>query len=134
MARLFGVLLMVAVLYGALMASDENARMLGSQQELGIRLGLYGVLTLGAGVLIIAGGIDLSIGSVVGLIGVIFGQMLEHGVPPIAAMVLALCIAPFLGLIHGVLMTWMRLQPFLVTLCGLFIYRGLARWLSPQVT
>src|SRR4051794_19748174 len=127
MTRLIGVFLMVAVLYGVYMASDEHARTLDSQTELAIRLGLYGVLTLGAGVVIIAGGIDLSIGSVVGLIGVIFGQMLQHGVPPVTAMLVVLCVAPCLGLVHGLLVTWMRLQPFLVTLCGLFIYRGLAR-------
>ena len=38
--------------------------------------------------------------------------------------------APVIGLAHGLLVTKLRLQPFLVTLCGLFIYRGLARWLS----
>ena len=38
--------------------------------------------------------------------------------------------APLAGLIHGLLVTRLGLQPFLVTLCGLFIYRGAARWLS----
>src|SRR5262245_23680406 len=77
MNRLLGILLMVAVLYGVLLASDENARTLSTQQTIASRLGFYGVLTVGVGVLIIAGGIDLSIGSVVGLGAVCFGLMLE---------------------------------------------------------
>ncbi|MCA9066135.1 MAG: ABC transporter permease [Planctomycetaceae bacterium] len=46
------------------------------------------------------------------------------------ALVLVLLIAAGLGLIHGLLSTRARLQPFVVTLCGLLIYRGLSRWLT----
>lgn len=46
------------------------------------------------------------------------------------AIVCSVLVATSLGLLHGVLVTWLRLQPFVVTLCGLLAYRGLARWLS----
>ncbi len=46
------------------------------------------------------------------------------------ALALVLLAGILLGLLHGFLVTKMRLQPFVVTLCGLLIYRGLARWLS----
>ncbi len=45
-----------------------------------------------------------------------------------------LAVAITIGLIHGLLITKMRLQPFVVTLCGLLIYRGLARWITGDRT
>jgi len=67
-------------------------------------------------------------------------QLLRPGVPvrlqrvvsmnPYLACGLVLSIAGLIGLIHGLLITWGNLQPFVVTLCGLLIYRGLARVLT----
>lgn len=132
MNRLIGILLMVIVVYGVLMASDPNAQSLDNQKTIASRVGFYGVLTLGVGILILSGGIDLSIGSVVGLVAVLFGLMLEAEVPPWQAAVAVLTLSACIGLIHGVLVTGLGLQPFLVTLCGLFIYRGISRWAAPQ--
>lgn len=129
MARLLGVLLMVLVLYGILMGCFETTQSLSNHQVLAKRLGFYGVLTLGVGVLIVAGGIDLSIGSLVGLCAVCFGLLLKQWPPALAASVVILG-AALVGLIHGLLITRLSLQPFLVTLCGLFMYRGLARYAS----
>jgi ribose transport system permease protein len=130
MNRLVGVGCLVTVLYGVLMASDENARSLGNLQNLLQRVGFFGIMTLGAGVLIVSGGIDLSIGSVVGLSAVSFGLLLEAKVPAGLAFALIVLGSAGLGLIHGLLVTVLRLQPFLVTLCGLFVYRGLARYIT----
>jgi ribose transport system permease protein len=63
---------------------------------------------------------------------VLFGLLLERGYPPALSAGLVLLLGPVIGLTHGLLVTRLRLQPFLVTLCGLFIYRGIARWLSPR--
>jgi ribose transport system permease protein len=130
MNRVVGVLAMVLVLYAVLMSLDENARSVGNQQTIAGRLGFYGVLTVGVGVLIVSGGIDLSIGSVIGLGAVCFALLLARQVPPWLA---GLCVVGgslVIGLCHGLLVTKLGLQPFLVTLCGLFIYRGLARYLT----
>jgi ribose transport system permease protein len=91
-------------------------------------MGHWGVLTLGAGLVIITSGIDLSIGSVVGLSAVGLGLLLEKRVPPMTAVGIVLAGAAFIGVFHGLLVSKLRLQPFIVTLCGLFIYRGLAQW------
>jgi ribose transport system permease protein len=130
MTRLLGVLLMVLVLYAVLMGFFDFARSLDNHQVLARRLGFYGVLTLGVGVLIVAGGIDLSIGSLVGLAAVAFGLLLKKDVPPAAAAALIIGAAAVVGLFHGLLVAKLGLQAFLVTLCGLFMYRGLARSLS----
>src|SRR6186713_1655604 len=132
MRRLIGVVLLVLVLYLVLVTGFEAAWTKANHLDLARRLGFYGVLTLGVGVLIISGGIDLSIGSLVGLSAVAFGVLVQRGwlsAPAAAAVVVVL--APLVGLFHGLLVTKLHLQPFLVTLCGLFIYRGIARTLTP---
>jgi ribose transport system permease protein len=130
MIRLAGVLVVVLALYSAVLASSENARTIGYQQQMAGWLGFYGVLTVGVGILIVSGGIDLSIGSVVGLGAVTLGLLLEKGVSPFIAIPAVLAGSLVIGLIHGLLVTLLRLQPFLVTLCGLFIYRGIAKGIS----
>src|SRR5438067_3601036 len=75
--RLLGILVLVFVLYEVLMLSNPRAGSVMNHQNLARRLGFYGVLTLGAGVLIISGGIDLSIGSVVGLAAVSMALLVE---------------------------------------------------------
>jgi ribose transport system permease protein len=128
MNRLIGILVMVVTLYGVVLLSNPNARSKENHQNIAQRVGLYGILTLGVGVLIISGGIDLSIGSVVGLGAVTLALLLEKRWPPALAVAFVLALSPLIGLFHGILVTKLRLQPFIVTLCGLFIYRGLAQW------
>jgi ribose transport system permease protein len=128
--RLVGILALVLVLYGVVLLSDPNARSLGNHQNLARRLGFWGVLTLGAGVVIITSGIDLSIGAVVGLSAVSLGMLLEKRVPASVAIPIVLGGAMLIGLFQGLLITRLRLQPFIVTLCGLFIFRGMAQWVT----
>ena len=91
-------------------------------------IGLFGIFAIGQAFVIITGGIDLSVGSVIALLGVAFIVLLAKlGVPwPLA--ILAMIVAgAALGLLHGLLITQIGIQPFIVTLCGLLIYRGIAR-------
>jgi len=131
-ARLLGVVVMLAALYALLLVRIPGDRLLDVHQNIAQDIGYYGLSTLGVGVLIVSGGIDLSIGSVVALGAVSFGLMIEHQIPPWQAALAVLAGSAAIGLIHGLLVTRLRLQPFLVTLCGLFIYRGIAIWLSPD--
>jgi len=132
MYRILGVVLLLLAMYVMLFFSDmdkgwtrSNLKNILNQQA------FFAVLTLGAGVLIVTGGIDLSIGSVVGASAVGFGVLMRNGVSPVPAMAIVLGCGVIIGLIHGLLITRLKLQAFLVTLCGLFVYRGLARSLSP---
>jgi len=97
------------------------------------RISMYGIFSIGCGIVIITGGIDLSIGSVFALMGVVLVSLLRqyHWPWPLAlAAVTAGCMV--LGALHGLLVTKMRLQPFIVTLCGLLIYRSQARYLADE--
>ena len=97
--------------------------------------GLFGIISIGAAFVIITGGIDLSVGSVVGLVGVLLPMFLVgQGWSVPVALTAVLLVSLGLGLLHGVLVTKMRLQPFVVTLCGLLFYRGIARWISGDQT
>ncbi len=96
---------------------------------------LFGIISIGAAFIIITGGIDLSVGSVIGLVGVLLPMMLINlgwSIPLSLLAVLGVSLA--IGILHGVLITKVRLQPFVVTLCGLLFYRGFARWLSGDQT
>ena len=96
---------------------------------------LFGIISIGAAFVIITGGIDLSVGSLIGLVGVLLPMMLINlgwSVPLSLLAVLLVSLA--IGVLHGLLITKVGLQPFVVTLCGLLFYRGFARWLSGDQT
>jgi len=98
-------------------------------------VGLFGIFAIGQGFVIITGGIELSVGSMIAILGVVFIDMIANkGMPwPLAAL-LVIFIALAMGLVHGLLITKLKLQPFVVTLCGLLIYRGVARFYTADAT
>ncbi|MEK0084284.1 ABC transporter permease [Benzoatithermus flavus] len=98
-------------------------------------IGLFGLFSLGEGLVIITGGIELSVGSMFALIGVIFIDLgINRGVPWQLVLPIAIGLGVTLGAIHGFLVTKLKIQPFVVTLCGLLIYRGIARWYMNDAT
>ncbi|OSQ28703.1 ABC transporter permease [Thalassospira sp. MCCC 1A03138] len=98
-------------------------------------IGLFGLFAIGQGFVIMTGGIDLSVGSVIALLGVLFVDMVgKFGVPWPLAMAIIIGLGVLIGLAHGILITRFRLQPFVVTLCGLLIYRGIARGYTAEST
>ena len=85
--------------------------------------------------MIITGGIDLTVGSVFALLGVLLSMMLTEWHWPWPLAVLAvLAGGSLIGLFHGFLITRVNLQPFIVTLCGLLFYRGIARFIAGDGT
>lgn len=98
-------------------------------------IGLYGIFSLGLGLVIITGGIDLSVGSMCALTGIILtmGVTEWHWSWPVATGIV-LGVSGLLGFAHGFLVTKAKLQPFIVTLCGLLLYRGIARYIAGDST
>ena len=98
-------------------------------------VGLFGIFAIGQAFVIITGGIELSVGSIIALLGVLFVDlMVNHAVPWQLALLLMLALGAVMGLAHGLLITKLHLQPFIVTLCGLLIYRGAARYYTADGT
>ncbi|MCO5071858.1 MAG: ABC transporter permease [Rhizobiaceae bacterium] len=98
-------------------------------------VGLFGIFAIGQAFVIITGGIELSVGSVIALIGVLFVDLIvnfEMAWP--LALILMLLLGIVIGFAHGLLITRLKLQPFIVTLCGLLIYRGAARFYTQDAT
>jgi len=98
-------------------------------------IGLFGLFSIGEGFVIITGGIELSVGSVFAILGVIFIDLLvTYNVNWAVAALLMVFAGILIGAAHGFLIARLRLQPFVVTLCGLLIYRGVARWYTDDGT
>ena len=98
-------------------------------------IGLFGIFSIGAGLIIITGGIDLSVGSMIALNGMLLVLALtEWHWPWPLGVAFALGVPMLLGLCHGLLITRFKMQPFVVTLCGLLLYRGIARYIANDTT
>ena len=98
-------------------------------------IGLFGLFAIAEAFVIISGGIELSVGSVIALLGVVFIDLIANvGVPWTVALPLVIGLGVVMGAVHGFLVTKMRMQPFVVTLCGLLIYRGIARYYTEDAT
>lgn len=93
---------------------------------------IVGMGALGMTVIIAAGGIDLSVGSMLALTSVVLASSLRAGTSPIAALAITLIAGCCAGLLNGVLVTALRLVPFIVTLGTMLLFRGLAEQLSNQ--
>jgi galactofuranose transport system permease protein len=83
------------------------------------------VLAVGMTFVILTGGIDLSVGSVVALSTMVAAALLRAGWPPLAVMLLVLAGGAVFGLAMGAVIHYLEIQPFIVTLAGMFLARGL---------
>lgn len=103
------------------------------------------ILAIGMTYVILTGGIDLSVGSIVGLTGMVAGGLLLHGVPlpmfgiviypnVIEVILIALCVGTMIGAINGLLITKLGVAPFIATLGTLYVARGAALLLSGGAT
>lgn len=88
------------------------------------------ILAVGLTFVILAGGIDLSVGAVVAFTSVSGVMLVNAGVPSVLAMVAMVAIGAVFGLMSGVLVQYFDVQPFIATLAMMFLARGLASILS----
>ncbi|QZY48263.1 MULTISPECIES: ABC transporter permease subunit [Mycolicibacterium] len=90
------------------------------------------VLAVGMTFVILTGGIDLSVGSVVALSTVILAKTLQVGWPTPVAVTVVLLVGPALGLVMGLIIEYFEVQPFIVTLAGMFLARGFCYLVSVE--
>lgn len=135
MKKELGTFVLLVLLCAVVAALNPRFLAPANLQNMARLIGAYGIFSIGLGIVIITGGIDLSVGSVFALLGVLLSMMLtEWGWPAALAVIATLGIAMALGTIHGLLITKLQIQPFIVTLCGLLFYRGLARFIANDET
>ncbi|MGI6267606.1 MAG: ABC transporter permease [Acutalibacteraceae bacterium] len=88
------------------------------------------VIGIGASLVIITGGIDLSVGSVVGFVGIFAGVLVKAGVPLFATLLICLAVGALVGAINGALVSYGKVPAFIVTLGTMQIVRGLTKVLT----
>ena len=92
-----------------------------------------GIVAMGMTFVIISGGIDLSVGSVIGFTTVFLAITIErHGVPPLLAFAAILAICAVFGAAMGAMIQYFDLPPFIVTLAGMFLARGISFLMSTE--
>lgn len=119
-----GVLIVLLVVFGALTLASDDFLTANNLANLARQVSIFGILAIGQLLVILIGGIDLSVGSVVGLAGAVTAQLLVAGVPIVVALLLGALVGLVLGILTGVLVTRFSLPPFIATLGMLGIARG----------
>src|SRR5688572_26633630 len=132
MRRELGMLAAVVAIGVGLWASNEAFLGPGNTFDLSRQIAMTGIFAVGIAFVIITGGIDLSVGSVIGLTGVVIAKLCVpesvggYGLPLGVGIVAALGVAVLIGLIQGLLITRLKLQPFIVTLGFMLLLRGVS--------
>src|SRR5690349_3432520 len=135
MKKELGIFVLLIVLCVITSIINPNFLFAINLQNIARQIGAFGIFSIGLGLVIITGGIELSVGSMMGLLGVLLSMMLtEWHFGIVFALLACIAIAMALDLGHGLLITRLNMQPFIVTLCGLLFYRGVARFISNDET
>ena len=120
-----GGLIVLLVAVGALTLASPEFLTGNNLANLARQVAIFGILAIGQLVVILTGGIDLSVGSILGLAGAVTAQLLVSGVPIIPAILIGVVVGGVLGIANGVLVTRFKLPPFIATLGMLGIARGI---------
>lgn len=120
--------LLLVILFFSLF-SDTFAT-LGNFRTVLLQTVIVAMAAMGMTMIIISGGIDLSVGSVIALSTVVIALALIHGAPPLLAALMGIASGALCGWVNGTIITRFRIVPFIVTLGSLLIVRGIAKHLA----
>src|SRR5262245_26402764 len=159
MKKDLGIAILLLVLCGIAVLLNPRFLSAYNLQNTARLVGMYGIFSIGLGIVIITGGIDLSVGAVFALQGVLLAVMLRRGtvtllpgmrfseslaiptvalnvpeLPWVLGVAISMLVVLLLGLMHAILIVKFKMQPFIVTLCGLLIYRSVARFMVEDNT
>jgi ribose transport system permease protein len=138
--QVLSMTVLLALLLAVLRLSNPKAFELYNLQTMGRDVAILSLLALGQAVVLISGGIDLSVGSIVCFVGLNAIWLLapqdasRAAWSPWLVLPLSLAFAAGVGVVHGLLVCLMRLPPFMVTLCSLLVFRSLARGITNDTT
>ncbi|WP_265500390.1 ABC transporter permease [Paracoccus beibuensis] len=139
--RAFFALIAIIAVFSFL---SPNYFTLGNFLIMSSQVAIFGILSVGMLLVILNGGIDLSVGSILALAGVCAGAMMQGieidalGVilyPPVwAVVVLTLCVGAAVGAVNGVLVAFFKVPPFVATLGVMYVARGVALLMTNGLT
>jgi ribose transport system permease protein len=128
--RALGALIIVFVI-GLIFNADGAFLKWGTHRDMLRAVSVYGLLACGMTLVIITGGIDLSVGSILGISAVSFSLFCIHFSWPVyVAIIACLLIGLACGAASGLIISRFRIQPFIATLAMMVFARGLAKWIS----
>ena len=120
-----GGIIVLLVLFAALTLESDQFLTGPNLANLARQVAIFGIIAVGELLVILTAGIDLSVGSVLGLAGCTAAELLFHGVPVPLAILGGLAVGAVAGLVNGLLVAYGKLPPFIVTLGMLGIARGI---------
>jgi ribose transport system permease protein len=123
-------LVLVAALFGVLVGPQFFAP--GNIELMARQTAIVSIAAVGMTIVIVTGGIDLSVGSIIALATVVIALLLRMNVSPALAALGAIAAAAVCGLVNGVLITQLRVVPFIVTLGTMLVIRGAAKGLAEE--
>jgi ribose/xylose/arabinose/galactoside ABC-type transport system permease subunit len=124
-------LVLITLLFAALTRDSGSFLTTYNWRTIAVQTVIVGTAALGMTMIIISGGIDLSVGSMVAVVTVVTALLIrEHGWPLPVAMGAGVLLGGACGLFNGGLINGLGVAPFIITLGSLKIFRGLAKWLS----
>lgn len=121
-----GSLLILVVLMVCMGIVSPNFFNMINLKNIGVQASVNVVLSIGMLLVIIIGGIDLSIGAILALAGIVAAYMMKAGAPIVLSLLVSCFVGGGLGLCNGFIVTFMKLPPFVATLGTTSIFRGVA--------
>ena len=129
-----GGLIVLLVLFGALTLASDEFLTGDNLANLSRQVAVFGIIAVGQLLVILTAGIDLSVGSVLGLTGCITAELLVHGAGIVPAILAGMAAGAAIGVFNGSLVAYGKLPPFIVTLGMLGIARGVVLVLTDAST
>lgn len=129
-------ILLFVVMYavGLIVFKDKNFGRLQVFLNLFISNAGLIVIAVSMTMVLLTGGIDISVGSVVAMTCMLLAWMMENkGIGAIPAVIIVLLIGVVFGLVQGFLISYLNIQPFIVTLAGMFFARGMTSMISTEM-
>jgi ribose transport system permease protein len=124
--REFVIFLIVAAVFVFMSFASPVFFTQGNLLSVLLGLSIESMMAVGMVILMVGGGFDMSVGSVLGLTGIAVAWLLTHGVPTVPAVLLGLLLGVLIGMWNGLIVAKLKINPFVTTLASLSIFRGLS--------
>jgi ribose transport system permease protein len=122
-----GIFIAAAVIFVIFGVLNSNFLTVGNLRDVAVSACVNALIGIGLTFVIITGGIDLSVGSIASLVGIVSANMMVHsGVGAVPALLVGLALGFVAGAVNGFLITLLKLPPFIATLGTMSVYQGLA--------
>jgi ribose transport system permease protein len=122
-----GIFIAAAVIFVIFGVLNSNFLTVGNLRDVAVSACVNALIGIGLTFVIITGGIDLSVGSIASFVGIVSANMMVHsGVGAVPALLVGLALGFLAGAVNGLLITLLKLPPFIATLGTMSVYQGLA--------